>query len=72
MLPVHVSAVEENLSLKTHLSVSQTADILEVSVPTVYRYIKKRKLFANKIGCRETLIGDFGAKAPRKPMIISE
>lgn len=51
-----MSAAEENVSLKTHLSVSQTADILGVSVPTVYRYIKKRKLFANKNGCRETLI----------------
>lgn len=56
VVPAYLSAAEENVSLKTHLSVSQTADILGVSVPTVYRYIKKRKLFANKIGCRETLI----------------
>ena len=49
VVPAYLSAAEENVSLKTHLSVSQTADILGVSVPTVYRYIKKRKLFANKI-----------------------
>lgn len=55
-MPAYLSQVEEDPAAKTHFTITETSDILGVSVSTVYRLLKSRKLHAERLSEKETLV----------------
>ena len=55
-MPAYLSQVEEDPAAKTHFTITETSDILGVSVSTVYRLLKSRKLHAERLSKKETLV----------------
>ena len=55
-MPAYLSQVEEDPAAKTHFTITETSDILGVSVSTVYRLLKSRKLYAERLSEKETLV----------------
>lgn len=55
-MPAYLSQVEEDPAAKTHFTITETSDILGVSVSTVYRLLKSRKLHAEHLSKKETLV----------------
>lgn len=55
-MPAYLSQVEEDPAAKTHFTITETSDILGVSVSTIYRLLKSRKLHAERLSKKETLV----------------
>ena len=55
-MQAYLSQVEDEPDSKTHFTVTETSDILGVSVSTVYRLLKSRKLYAERLSKKETLV----------------
>jgi len=55
-MPAYLSQVEEDPAAKTHFTITETSDILGVSVSTVYRLLKSRKLHVERLSKKETLV----------------
>lgn len=45
-MQAYLSQVEDDPASKTYFTITETSDILGVSVSTVYRLLKSRKLYA--------------------------
>ena len=55
-MQAYLSQVDDEPDSKTHFTVTETSDILGVSVSTVYRLLKSRKLYAERLSKKETLV----------------
>lgn len=48
-MQAYLSQVEDDPASKTYFTITETSDILGVSVSTVYRLLKSRKLYAERL-----------------------
>ena len=55
-MQAYLSQVEDDSASKTYFTITETSDILGVSVSTVYRLLKSRKLYAERLSEKETLV----------------
>ena len=55
-MQAYLSQVEDDPASKTYFTITETSDILGVSVSTVYRLLKSRKLYAERLSEKETLV----------------
>lgn len=55
-MQAYLSQVEEDPSAKTHFTITETSDILGLSVSSIYRLLRSRKLHAERLSKKETLV----------------
>ena len=55
-MPAYLSQVEEDTAAKTHFTITETSDILGLSVSSIYRLLRSRKLYAERLSKKETLV----------------
>ena len=55
-MQAYLSQVEEDPTAKTYFTITETSDILGLSVSSVYRLIRSRKLHAERLSKKETLV----------------
>ena len=55
-MQAYLSQVEEDPAAKTHFTITETSDILGLSVSSIYRLLRSRKLYAERLSKKETLV----------------
>ena len=55
-MQAYLSQVEEDPTAKTYFTITETSDILGLSVSSVYRLIRSRKLHTERLSKKETLV----------------
>ena len=55
-MQAYLSQVEEDPAAKTHFTITETSDILGLSVSSIYRLLRSRKLHAERLSKKETLV----------------
>ena len=55
-MQAYLSQVEDDPAAKTHFTITETSDILGLSVSSIYRLLRSRKLHAERLSKKETLV----------------